>query len=117
MGASRGDGGTPSPHVAFVAAASGDEFRVRAPRAGDRVHPLGMRGHRKLSDVFIDARIPFRRRAASPVVERNGEIVWIPGVVTGESARVGPDTKGAVYFVARRAERFAGQQDATGGAA
>jgi len=101
--------GTPSPHVAFVAVAPGGVFRIRAPRAGDRVRPLGMRGHRKLSDVFIDARIPFRRRAASPVLERNGEIVWIPGVVTGESARVGPDTAGAVRFVAR----LVGQEEAT----
>ncbi len=109
---SRGDGGTPFSHVAFVATAEGDEFRVRAPHAGDRVRPLGMRGHRKLSDVFIDARIPFRRRAASPVVERNGEIVWVPGVVTGESARVGPDTEGAVCLVAHCADRFDGQGDA-----
>jgi tRNA(Ile)-lysidine synthase len=108
-----GNGGAPS-HVAFVATAPGDAFRVRAPRTGDRVRPLGMRGHRKLSDVFIDARIPFRRRAASPVLERNGEIVWIPGVVTGESARVGPDTADAVCFVAERADGFDGQLDGTG---
>ena len=112
MNTASDSGETPFAHVAFVATAPGDAFRVRAPRAGDRVRPLGMRGHRKLSDVFIDARIPFRRRAASLVVERNGEIVWVPGVVTGESARVGPDTESAVRLVARRADRLDGRGDA-----
>ena len=107
------DGGeTPSEYVAFVAMAPGDVFRVRAPRAGDRVRPLGMRGRRKLSDVFIDAKIPFRRRAASLVVERNGAIVWVPGVVMGESTEADPYTESTVRLVARRADRLDGRSDA-----
>lgn len=31
---------------------------VRNRRPGDRLSPLGMKGHKKLKDVFIDKKIP-----------------------------------------------------------
>ncbi|HEU4366519.1 MAG TPA: tRNA lysidine(34) synthetase TilS [Candidatus Krumholzibacteria bacterium] len=61
---------------------------VRSPRPGDRIQPFGMKGTRKLSDVFIDQKVPHRERARVIVVEAGGEIVWVPGVVAAESTRV-----------------------------
>ena len=61
---------------------------VRTARAGDRIHPLGMRGHRKVQDVFVDTKIPQSLRPGFPVVEINGEIAWIPGCVRGIIAAV-----------------------------
>jgi tRNA(Ile)-lysidine synthase len=52
---------------------------VRAWRAGDRIRPLGMKGSRKLQDVFVDAKIPAARRGRIPVFECGGEIVWVAG--------------------------------------
>jgi TilS substrate C-terminal domain len=63
-----------------------------------------MTGHKKLSDVFIDRRVPFRRRAASIVVEKNGRIVWVPGVVAAEDARIEAGAPGAVRLSARPAD-------------
>ena len=65
-----------------------DELTVRAPRPGDRIQPFGMSGTRKLSDVFIDRKVPHRDRARMIVVEAGGEILWVPGVVAAEATRV-----------------------------
>jgi tRNA(Ile)-lysidine synthase len=82
--------------VATLAAAG--PFVVRFPHPGDRIQPLGMSGHKKLSDVFIDRKIPRRERSRIPVVEANGEIVWVVGVAISERARVRGDESVVVRF-------------------
>lgn len=57
----------------------GRRLRVRAPREGDRMKPLGVRGTRKLQDVFTDLKVPREERGKVPVFECEGEIVWVPG--------------------------------------
>jgi tRNA(Ile)-lysidine synthase len=74
---------------------------VRAARRGERVRPLGLGGSRKLSDVFIDRKIPVEQRASYPVVDCRGEILWVPGVVRAEHARVGPATRRVLLLSAR----------------
>lgn len=54
-------------------------YQVRPWRPGDRMQPARLRGRsRKLSDLFIDARIPRRLRARARVVTRasDGRIEW-----------------------------------------
>lgn len=47
---------------------------VRSWRKGDRMQPRGMQGHKKLQDLFTDAKIPQERRATFPVlVDEAGE--------------------------------------------
>ena len=77
----------------FDATSASLGFTVRNYRAGDRVQPLGMRGHKKLQDVFVDAKIPGSLRPSFPVIEVNGEIAWVPGCVRGEVAKVTPATR------------------------
>jgi tRNA(Ile)-lysidine synthase len=67
-------------------------LRVRAPRRGDRVRPLGLDGGRKLSELFIDRKVPADERPGYPVVEIDGEILWVPGIVRGESRPITPTT-------------------------
>jgi tRNA(Ile)-lysidine synthase len=88
------------PLVACLAAEG--PFVVRLAQPGDRMQPFGMRGHKKLSDLFIDRKIPRREREQMPVVERDGEILWIAGVATSECARVGRDTRDVVRITATR---------------
>lgn len=52
---------------------------VRSWLPGDRMRPFGMRGRRKLQDIFVDQKVPRHLRCRVPVVECRGEIVWIPG--------------------------------------
>jgi tRNA(Ile)-lysidine synthase len=52
-------------------------LEVRTWRAGDR-----LRGRKKkVQDVFVDAKVPRRKRAAWPLVVAGGEVVCVPGIV------------------------------------
>ena len=56
---------------------------VRNFRAGDRIEPLGMQGHRKVKDIFIDEKMPIGARAIFPILQLKGAIAWLPGIVRG----------------------------------
>lgn len=73
---------------------------VRTRRSGDRVRPLGLGGHRKLQDIFVDRKVPSRLRATCPVVEVAGRILWVPGVVRSDAALVSPRTRVMLRLVA-----------------
>jgi tRNA(Ile)-lysidine synthase len=53
---------------------------LRTWRAGDRVAPIGGTGRRLAVRCFQDARVPRVRRTQWPVFDREGMVVWIPGV-------------------------------------
>ena len=61
---------------------------VRSFRPGDRIRSLGMKGRKKLHDVFIDAKVPLARRRLLPLIATDAEVVWVPGYVRGELAKV-----------------------------
>jgi len=73
-------------------------------RPGDRIRPLGLAGTRKVKDVFIDRKVPAAQRRVFPVIAMGEQIVWLPGLVRGDGARVGSATETAVFVSARRAE-------------
>lgn len=87
--------GSPDSVVIDAGSLSG-ELAVDGPRAGDRMRPIGMEGTRKLSDLLVDAKVPRRLRAATPVVRDGESIVWLAGVRMSEDYRVTPDTKRAI---------------------
>jgi tRNA(Ile)-lysidine synthetase-like protein len=53
---------------------------LRTWRAGDRVAPIGGTGRRLAVRCFQDARVPRMRRSQWPVLDREGTVIWIPGV-------------------------------------
>ena len=54
---------------------------VRNRRAGDRYKPKGFSGHKKLKKLFVERKIPIHLRDSWPIVtDKNGIIVWIPGL-------------------------------------
>jgi len=68
---------------------------VRTWRPGDRMKPARLKGRsRKLSDLFIDAKVPRELRRSARVVVRSADqvIVWVEhlGLAFGESPRVVP---------------------------
>jgi len=71
---------------------------VRPPRAGDRMQPLGMHGHRKLADIFNSLHIPAGARPRWPVVTSDDEIVWLAGLRLSETARLTPTTRSVVHL-------------------
>ncbi len=52
---------------------------LRSWNEGDRMIPFGMTGSRKIQDILVDAKIPRADRKRVPVLECEGEIIWIPG--------------------------------------
>ena len=63
---------------------------------GDRIHPIGMRGTRKVQDVFVDRKLPRARRERFPIVTVGGTIAWVPGLVRGDCAIVTKATETAL---------------------
>jgi tRNA(Ile)-lysidine synthase len=64
------------------------EFVLRNRRRGDRFHPLGAAGHKKLKDFLIDRKIPTELRDRAPLLIWNGEIVLVAGVEVSERFKV-----------------------------
>jgi len=85
----------------FDADALAPGLTVRNLRDGDRVWPIGMHGSRKLKNVFIDVKLPKSKRLSFPVVELDGAIAWLPGIVRGRVALVGESTRSVVRVCAR----------------
>lgn len=54
-------------------------LEVRAWKNGDRFYPLGMTHARKLSDFFIDKKIPVPVKQQIPLVCYGEDIIWVAG--------------------------------------
>jgi len=92
-------GGTQTSAVAYFALESLQlPLVVRSPGPGDRMRPFGMDGHKKLSDIFVDRKIPARERGSVLVVADQEEIMWLVGIATSETARVVPETSSVVQM-------------------
>jgi tRNA(Ile)-lysidine synthase len=88
----------PAREAYLDAAAVGGPLTVRAPLPGDRIHPLGASGSRKLQDVLVDLRIPATKRHLVPLVVCDGDILWVCGSVSSEKGRIRNDTKEIIKF-------------------
>lgn len=66
---------------------------------GERMRPLGMQGSKKVSDLFVDAKIPRRLRGTVPVVRDGDRVVWVAGVRMSEEYKITETTVRAVRLV------------------
>jgi tRNA(Ile)-lysidine synthase len=72
--------------------------RVRTRKPGDRMIPFGMKGRKKLSDLFIDRKIPVHTRDSVPVFEDRRGIFWVPGVAADERTRITSKKRTAIHI-------------------
>jgi tRNA(Ile)-lysidine synthase len=79
-----------SPHRAGLALplTEGDLVTIRNRRPGDRIHPLGGRGSRRLKEVLIDRRVPRHVRERLPLLCVGERIAWAPGVTIDQRFRL-----------------------------
>lgn len=70
-----------------------EKIEIRKRRNGDRITPLGMKGSKKLKDIFIDLKIPIDKRNEIPVVTFDNEIAWVVGYKVSEKFKVKKETK------------------------
>jgi tRNA(Ile)-lysidine synthase len=75
-----------------------DPLRLRRFRRGDRISPLGMNGQsKKLSDLFVDEKIPQRARENWVLLCSGDEIIWAAGIRSAHSCRVTGKTAKAIH--------------------
>ena len=62
---------------------------VRNRRPGDRFHPVGLDGRKKLQDYFVDRKVARTERDTVPlVVDETDRIVWVAGYGIDDAFRV-----------------------------
>lgn len=72
---------------------------VRTWQEGDRFMPIGMRNYKKLSDFFIDQKIPLPQKDSIPIlVNGNGDVVWVAGLRQDNRYKVTATTKKVAIF-------------------
>ena len=72
---------------------------VRNWRYGDVIRPLGLGGHKKLQDLFVDRKISKAKRGTVPIVaDSSGRIVWVAGQTLDEDFRVTDSARGVLIL-------------------
>ena len=71
---------------------------VRNFRHGDRFQPLGMTGHKKVKELFIEKKVPLSLRATLPLLSTGDEVLWIPGYGRSEVGKITPETKAILHL-------------------
>jgi tRNA(Ile)-lysidine synthase len=81
----------------------GDGLIVRLPKPGDRFQPLGMNsGSVKLSDLFVNVKLPRRARKNWPLVCAGEQIAWVPGFRLAHPFRVTEKTRRVLHLVLKK---------------
>ena len=72
---------------------------VRNRRPGDRFHPVGLGGNKKLQDYFVDLKVPRDERDVVPlVVDEADRIIWVAGHGIDEGFRVTDPAQGVLIL-------------------
>ncbi len=87
----------PSPWIAYL---NRDRIRypliVRSFLPGDRFVPLGMRGHKKLKNFFVDRKVPSDIRRRLPLLCRGNDLIWVCGLRLDDRFKVIPEAEKVV---------------------
>jgi tRNA(Ile)-lysidine synthase len=92
-----------TPDCAYLDAdAVQGQLIVRNARRGDRFQPLGMPAPKKLSDIFVDRKVPRAERGRLPLLCDAAGILWVPGYTIAARARITPRTTRALHITLHR---------------
>ncbi len=70
-----------------------EPITIRHRKEGDRFTPLGMKGSKKLKDLFMDLKIPKSKRNEIPLICFGDDIGWVVGYRVSEKFKVSKDTQ------------------------
>jgi tRNA(Ile)-lysidine synthase len=86
-----------------------DQDQIQAPMrigmrfAGDRFSPLGSGSHSiKISDLFINYKIPSLARSNYPLIRDLTSIIWVPGIQIADHVRVTIATRRIIHLRIRK---------------
>lgn len=72
---------------------------LRNRNEGDQFIPLGMKGHKKIKDFFIDQKVPDYQRDKVPILFNNDDqIIWICGFRMDERFKVDKSTQRILFI-------------------
>lgn len=78
---------------------TGDRLRLGKKQAGDRFQPLGMNGRSvKLSDFFVNVKLPKRARDKWPLLIAGDQIAWVIGYRLAHPFRVTEKTRRVIHL-------------------
>lgn len=78
---------------------------IRYRKNGDKVTPLGMKGSKKLKDIFINMKIPVNERDYIPIIQFDEAIGWVVGVKVSNDYRVTNETRNILKITITRKEK------------
>lgn len=73
-------------------------LKIRLANFGDKFQPLGSLGIKKLSDFFIDKKIPADIRWITPVITSNENIIWVLSHRIDEKYKVNHSSKNVLQI-------------------
>jgi tRNA(Ile)-lysidine synthetase-like protein len=79
--------------AALTAWFSEDGLTVRAWAPGEKIRPLARAGRRRVVRCFQEARVPLSQRADWPILARQDDVIWIPGVCRSDALLPAPGTE------------------------
>jgi tRNA(Ile)-lysidine synthase len=67
---------------------------LRNWREGDSFVPLGMSGRKKISDFFVDEKVPLHRKHRIPILlNAGGDVIWVCGMRLDDRFKITPATR------------------------
>lgn len=63
-------------------------IQIRTWQQGDTIQPLGMKGTKKISDIFIDQKVPLNLKSKHAVFTDQLGTIWIPSMKLSERIKV-----------------------------
>ena len=73
-------------------------LNLRNRKEGDRFNPLGMKGSKKLKDLFIDLKVSRDKRDLIPLIVDDENIIWVVGYRINELYKLTKNTKNVLMI-------------------
>jgi tRNA(Ile)-lysidine synthase len=71
----------------------GGGLKLRTILPGDRIRLLGMKGRCKVSELYVNEKVPRGAREHWPLLVDGEDIIWVVGIRSAHSHRVTPETE------------------------
>ena len=75
---------------------------IRTRKNGDKITPQGMKGSKRIKDIFINLKVPVEERDSTPLVVFDENIAWMVGYRTSELFKIDNITKKVLKITFRK---------------
>ncbi|MBD7915185.1 tRNA lysidine(34) synthetase TilS [Clostridium sp. Sa3CUN1] len=79
-----------------------EKLIIRKRKNGDKMTPLGMKGSKKIKDIFMDLKIPVEKRDTVPILCFDNEVAWIVEHKVSDRFKITKETKNIIKITFAR---------------